>query len=235
MASKKTDKKRTFLPAFKASLPVMAGYLVLGTGFGIIMQRNGYGWWWCALMSLTIYGGSMQYVATSLLSSGATLISTAIISIMVNIRHLFYGIAMVEKYKNTGLKKPYLMFSLTDETFSLLCSSNLPSSINKHRYYFFVSILNQSYWIIGGILGNVIGSSFSFNSKGVEFSMTALFVVIFVEQWEKQKQHLPALTGIIITAICLAVFGSDGFIIPTMLLITVFLFAEKRFIKKVQQ
>lgn len=231
MSPKKSKKKSAFLPAFKASLPVMAGYTVLGIGFGIIMQRNGYGWWWCALMSITIYGGSMQYVATSLLTSGASLISTAIITVMVHIRHLFYGIAMVDKYRNTGIKKPYLMFALTDETFSLLCSSNLPAEIDKNRYYFFVSILNQSYWIIGGILGAVIGSSFTFNSKGIEFSMTALFVVIFVEQWEKQKQHLPALTGIVVTAVCLAIFGSDGFIIPTMLLITVCLFAEKRFIK----
>lgn len=231
MSPKKSNKKSAFLPAFKASLPVMAGYTVLGIGFGIIMQRNGYGWWWCALMSITIYGGSMQYVATSLLTSGASLISTAIITVMVHIRHLFYGIAMVDKYRNTGIKKPYLMFALTDETFSLLCSSNLPAEIDKNRYYFFVSILNQSYWIIGGILGAVIGSSFTFNSKGIEFSMTALFVVIFVEQWEKQKQHLPALTGIVVTAVCLAIFGSDGFIIPTMLLITVCLFAEKRFIK----
>lgn len=231
MSPKKSNKKSAFLPAFKASLPVMAGYTVLGIGFGIIMQRNGYGWWWCALMSITIYGGSMQYVATSLLTSGASLISTAIITVMVHIRHLFYGIAMVDKYRNTGIKKPYLMFALTDETFSLLCSSNLPAEMDKNRYYFFVSILNQSYWIIGGILGAVIGSSFTFNSKGIEFSMTALFVVIFVEQWEKQKQHLPALTGIVVTAVCLAIFGSDGFIIPTMLLITVCLFAEKRFIK----
>jgi len=155
--------------SFKASIPIMAGYIVLGMGFGILLESKGYGWWWAFLMSLFIYAGSMQYVAIDLLAGGASLISTALMTLLVNIRHLFYGITMLEEYKNTGTKKPYLIFSLTDETFSLVCSPKLPREVHKKDYYFYLSLFNQSYWIIGSVLGNVIGNVFSFNSAGVDF------------------------------------------------------------------
>lgn len=181
------NKKSTLKHSFKASVPVMAGYIILGMGFGILLQSKGYGWWWAALMSITIYAGSMQYVAIDLISGGATLITTAIMTLMVNIRHLFYGITMLEKYKNTGKKKPYLIYSLTDETFSLVCSPVLPDTVDKNLYYLLVSLFDQFYWVLGSVIGGIVGSAITFNTAGIDFSMTALFVVIFVDQWEKQN------------------------------------------------
>lgn len=227
--------KETIKYSLKASLPVMAGYLVLGAGFGILLESKGYGWWWAAFMSLTIYAGSMQYVAIDLLSAGASLITSAIMTLMVNIRHLFYGITMLEKYKNTGLKKPYLIFALTDETFSLVCSADLPKNIDTNKYYLFVSLFNQCYWVFGSIFGGLIGGAVAFNSAGIDFSMTALFIVIFIEQWEKTKQHLPAITGVVISIICLLIFGTSNFLIPSMIAITIALFIERRWLKEVKQ
>lgn len=221
-------KKSTARYAFKASLPVMAGYIVLGIGFGILLQSKGYSPVWALLMSLCIYAGSMQYVAVDLLTGGASLIAAALMTVMVNVRHIFYGITMLERYKNTGRKKPYLIFSLTDETFSLVCSPTLPDGVDEHQYYLYVSIFNQCYWVLGSTVGALLGELLPFSFAGIEFSMTALFVVIFVEQWEKTKQHLYALTGLLISVICLLIFGASDFLIPAMLGITVALFIEKR-------
>ncbi len=212
----------------------MAGYIVLGTGFGILLQSKGYAWYWAAFMSVAVYAGSMQYVAVDLIAAGASFLTAALMTLTVNIRHLFYGITMTEKYRNTGKAKLYLIFSLTDETFSLVCSPNLPKSINIKQYYFTVSILNQFYWVTGSIIGAVIGNTFSFNSNGIEFSMTALFTVIFVEQWEKAKSRIPAISGIIISIICLLIFGADNFLIPSMLLITAVMFIVKKYIRKTE-
>lgn len=224
-------KNCTIKYAFTASLPVMAGYVVLGMGFGILLQDKGYSWWWAALMSLTIYAGSMQYVAVDLLSVGASVLTAAIMTVMVNIRHLFYGITMLEKYADTGRKKPYLIFSLTDETFSLVCSPSLPEGVNEKQYYFYVSLLDQCYWVLGSIIGAVAGAALSFDSSGIDFAMTALFVVIFVEQWEKTKQHLPAVTGVAISILCRILFGASNFLIPAMAGITAAMFIEKKWIK----
>lgn len=224
-------QKNTLRYAFTATLPVMAGYLVLGMGFGILLQDKGYAWWWAVLMSLTIYAGSMQYVAVDLLFVGASVLTAAVMTVMVNIRHLFYGITMLERYGNTGRKKPYLIFALTDETFSLVCSPQIPDGIDEKKYYFYVSVLNQCYWVLGSFAGAVAGASVSFNSAGIDFAMTALFVVIFVEQWEKTKQHLPAVTGVAVTILCRVVFGASNFLIPAMLSITAAMFIEKKWIK----
>ena len=225
-------KNRTFKAAFKASLPIMAGYLVLGAGFGILLQSKGFAWWWAPIMSLTIYAGSMQYVAVDLLAGGVSFVTTAIMTVMVNIRHLFYGVSMLGRYKGMGKAKPYLIFSLTDETFSLVCSPWLPDDIDRKKYFLTLSALNHSYWIIGSTLGALIGTALPFDTTGVDFSMTALFVIIFVEQWEKADNHIPAITGVVVTSICLLIFGSDNFLIPSMIAIAVLLFAEKRFIIK---
>ena len=220
--------KQTLRYSFKASLPVMAGYVVLGMGFGILFQSKGYGWWWALLMSLTVYAGSMQYVAIDLISGGAGLLQTALMTLMVNIRHLFYGITMLDGYKGTGAAKPYLIFALTDETFSLVCSPELPDGVAKKRYYLLVSLFNQCYWVAGSVAGALLGSALTFDSQGIDFSMTALFVVIFVEQWEKTKNHLAALCGLGISVICLMIFGADGFLIPAMIGITAALFLLKK-------
>ena len=225
-------KNKTLLYSFKASLPVMAGYVVLGMGFGILLQSKGYAWWWSLLMSATIYAGSMQYVAIDLLTSAASLITTALMTLLINIRHLFYGISMLKDYKDTGAKKPYLIFSLTDETFSLVCSANLPNGVEKNKYFLFVSLFNQFYWVFGSVLGSIIGSSLPIDFTGIDFAMTALFVVIFVEQWESAKNHTPAIIGLICSVISLIIFGASDFLIPAMILITVSLFIGRKWLDK---
>lgn len=229
-----TDKKRKIhkgkinrklvKAAFVKSLPVMAGYVVLGIGFGILLKKAGYGLFWAFIMSLTIYAGSMQYVAVSLLTSGASLISTALTTLMVNARHLFYGVSMIDKYKEAGAKKPYLIFALTDETYSLLCDGDYPQGEDAHWYRFFVSLFDQSYWIIGSILGSVLGTVITFDTAGIDFSMTALFVTVFVEQWLTAENHLPAIAGLVCSVVCLLFFGADNFLIPTMIAITIVLY-----------
>ena len=215
--------KNLIKTAFIKSLPVMAGYVVLAIGFGILMKEAGYGLFWSFLMSFTIYAGSMQFVAVSLLSSGASLISAGLTTLMVNARHLFYGVSMIEKYKDSGKKKPYLIFALTDETYSLLCGDDYPEGEDKHWYSFFVSLFNQSYWVLGSVIGSILGSLITFNTAGIDFSMTALFVTVFVEQWLTTKNHLPAIAGLLCSLGCLLIFGPDGFLIPTMISITIVL------------
>lgn len=200
----------------------MAGYLCLGTGFGVLLESNGYSFLWAALMSLTIYAGSMQYVAVDLLSGGATLIATAMMTLMVNARHLFYSLSMLENYKDMGRLKPLLAFTLTDETYSLVCSKELlPEDVDVKKYYLFLSLMNQSYWVIGSALGGLIGAAISFNTTGIEFAMTSLFVLIFVEQWENAKSHVPAVIGIMCSLGCLLIFGTGSFLIPSMISITI--------------
>ena len=220
--------KQTIKIAFLKSLPVMAGYVVLGTGFGILLKQAGYGPMWSFLMSLTIYAGSMQYVGVSLLTAGASLITVALTTLMVNARHLFYGISMIDKYKDAGRKKPYLIFALTDETYSLLCGDEFPAGVDRHWYQLLVSAFNQSYWVLGSVLGSVIGTVFAFDTAGIEFSMTALFVTVFVEQWLTTKDHRPALVGLASSVVCLAVFGAGSFLIPTMIAITAALMFMKK-------
>lgn len=224
--------KKLLKTVFIKTLPVMTGYIALGIGFGILLYSHGFGFWWSVLMGAFIYAGSMQYVAINLISGGASLITSALTTLMVNARHLFYGISMIEKYKDTGLKKPYLIFALTDETYSLLCGEDYPEDISKDRYQFFVSLFNHIYWIIGCAAGSLIGLAIPFNTAGIDFCMTALFVTIFVEQWLSTKQHLPALTGLLSSLVCLTVFGKDAFLIPSMLLISLLLILFKGVLTK---
>lgn len=170
---------KTIRYAFVRSLPIMAGYIVLGLGFGVLLQSKGYGAGWALVMSGLIYAGSMQYVAIDLLAGGASLISAAIMTLMVNARHLFYGISMLERYKDTGAAKPYLIFALTDETYSVVCSGGVPEGVDRKKYYFWVSLLNQLYWIAGGVAGALLGSVLPFDTTGIDFSMTALFLVVY--------------------------------------------------------
>ena len=216
-------RSRTIRQAFLKSIPVLAGYVVLGIGFGILMRDAGYGVLWTAAMSLFIYAGSLQYVGVGLLAGGASVLTTAITSLMVNARHLFYSISMIDKYKDAGKYKPYMIFALTDETYSLLCDGMTPSGVEPNQYRFLVSLFNNSYWVAGSIIGSLLGAVLPFSTKGIEFSMTALFVAAFTEQWLTTKDHVPALTGLICTLLCLIVFGKDNFLIPAMLLITLVL------------
>ena len=203
--------------AFIASVPVMAGYIVLGAGFGIVLETKGLGLIWAVAMSVFIYAGSMQYVAIELITGGASLITTALTTLMVNARHLFYGISMVDKYKGAGQKKPYLIFALTDETYSLVCSDETVKDVNnKYLYYFTVSLLNQIYWITGTVIGSLSGRMINFSTEGIDFALTALFVTIFTEQWISEKNHGPAIAGLASSILCLVVFGKDNFLIPAM-------------------
>lgn len=215
--------------AFTATLPVMTGYLVLAIGFGILLKTKGYGLGWAIAMSGFIYAGSMQYLTIDLLCGGAGLLTTAITTLMVNARHLFYGISMVERYKDTGKKKSYLIFSLTDETYSLVCSEESVKGVEEPKeYYFLVSLFNHSYWVVGSIIGSLLGNIIPFNVEGIDFALTALFVTIFVEQWLTAKDYYPALTGLFISAMFLETWGADRFLIPSMIMIVVLLLLNRK-------
>lgn len=216
-------KKNAVRAAFLDTIPVLTGYVFLGFGFGILLHQSGYGVIWAAAMSLFIYAGSMQYVAVSLLSSGAGLLTAAMTAFLVNARHLFYGISMVDAYKGAGKKKPYMIFALTDETYSLVSQDQAPEGMDRHTYCFLVSLFDQIYWVSGSILGSLAGSLLPINYEGIEFVLTALFVTIFVEQWLSTKNHLPAVIGVVSTVVCLLVFGRDVFLIPSMVIIAVVL------------
>ena len=206
--------------AFLRSLPVMAGYVVLGMGFGILARRAGYGLPWALAMSVLVFAGSMQYVGIGLLQGGASVLAAVLTTVMVNARHLFYSISMIGRYRNTGKYKPYLIFALTDETYSLLCDGKAPEGTDPDLFCFLVSLFNQCYWITGSVIGSLLGGVLPFSTAGIEFSMTALFIASFTEQWITAKDHLPALAGLLGTLACLLVFGPDGFLIPAMLVIT---------------
>lgn len=224
---------KTFLKTvILKTLPVMTGYLALGIGFGILLESKGYGLLWSLAMAVFIYAGSMQYVAINLITGGASLITTALTTLMVNARHLFYGISMVDKYKNTGAKKPYLIFALTDETYSLVCGDDYPEGTDPHKYQLAVSLANHIYWITGCAVGSLIGSAISFNTAGIDFCMTALFVTIFVEQWLSTKQHLPAVIGLSASLLCLMIFGADAFLIPSMVLISALLLIFRKLLER---
>ena len=217
------SKKQIVKKAFITSLPVMAGYIILGIGFGILLRDAGYGVLWALSMSVFIFAGSMQYVGVSLIAGGASIITTILTTLMVNARHLFYSISMVEKYKDAGKYKPYMIFALTDETYSLLCDGKTPDEEHADLYRFWVSLFNQSYWVIGSVAGSLLGAVLPFSTAGIEFSMTALFIASFTEQWLSTKDHIPAITGVLGTVLCLILFGSERFLIPAMLLITLVL------------
>ena len=210
--------KTTVRTAFLDTVPVMTGFVFLGFGFGILMHQNGFGVLWAAAMSLFIYAGSMQYVAVPLLASGAGLLTAALTAFVVNVRHLFYGISMVERYKGAP-KKPYLIFALTDETYSLVSQIQESDDASRHGYCFLVSLFDHCYWVGGTILGSLAGSLIPINYEGIDFVLTALFVTIFVEQWLSTKDHRPAVIGAASTALCLLLFGADVFLIPSMGLI----------------
>ena len=207
---------------FVTTLPVMAGYLFLGTGFGMLLQSKGYGFLWAVAMSGFIYAGSMQYLAIDLLCGSASLITAAITTLMVNARHLFYGISMIDAYQDSGKKKPYLIFGLTDETYSLV------SQTQETGYCFWVTLFDHCYWVLGTLLGGLVGTVLHINYEGVDFALTALFVTIFVEQWLSTKKHGPAIVGVGATTLCLLIFGKDVFLIPSMAAIAACLIMMRR-------
>lgn len=225
-------KTKNLRAAFPYTIPVLLGYIFLGIAFGILLSSQGYPFYLATLMSLFIYAGSMQFVAINLLTGGAGILSAILMTLMVNARHLFYGLSMLEKFRSMGRKKPYMIFSLTDETYSLLCGLEPPSGTDKNSFYFWIALLNQGYWVLGATIGAIAGSLITFDSTGIDFAMTALFVVIFVEQWETTKNHIPALIGLAVTLLCLIIFGATNFIVFSMVGIFILLGAGKPLIEK---
>ena len=225
-------KKKAFKAAFPYTIPIGIGFLFLGMSYGFMMQSKGFSVWYPFFMSMFIFAGSMEFVTANLLLSAFSPVAAFFLALMVNARHLFYGISMINEYKDTGSAKPYLIFSLTDETFSLVCDRELPDGVNRKKYFLTVSLLNQCYWVLGSFLGGFLGNVITFNTTGIDFSMTALFVVVFIEQWEQTKEHIPALLGLVCSLICLLIFGPDQFLIPTMICIPAGLFLLKSVIEK---
>lgn len=230
MKDKKSGSGASLLrEAFRATLPVMAGYLVLGAGFGMVLKSKGFGIPWAGAMSLFIYAGSMQFVAADLMASGASLLTLAVTTLLVNARHLFYGISMVDRYRNAGKAKPYLIFALTDETYSLLCArQNGPAGSGEIRYDLTVSLLNQSYWVAGSLAGALLGEFLPFNTEGIDFALTALFITVVVDQWRGGKHRLCTVMGLSVSLVCLLVFGPDNFLIPAMAMILASVFLIRK-------
>ena len=220
--------KKTFKSAFKSTLPVLAGYLSLGLAFGILMVSKGLSPYLAVFMSVIVFAGSMQFVAVDLLAGAFQPLYAFLLTIVINARHIMYGISMLGRYKNVGGIKPYLIFGLTDETFSILCAPEVEEREDKRRYMLFVTLLDHSYWVMGTLLGVIAGSLIGFDSKGIDFVMVALFTVIVVDQWRSQTRHLPAIIGAASSLVSLFVFGPSNFIIPAMILMSALLCLFKK-------
>lgn len=215
--------QKALTKTFLDTVPVLTGYLFLGMGFGILLNEKGYGVPWAAAMALAMFAGSGQYLAVELLATHASLVTTAIATLLVNARHLFYGISLLDAYKDAGKKKAYMIFGLTDETYSLVTQTEPPEGMKRHTYCFLVTLFDHIYWIIGCCLGSLAGAFLPISFEGVEFVLTALFVTMFVEQWLSHKDHFPAISGVMSTLLCLLIFGKEIFLIPSMVLIAILL------------
>ena len=228
----------TVLPALRAAapqtIPVLAGYFVLGMGYGISVQSLGLPVWMPMLMGTVVYGGSLEFVLASLLLSAFSPLSAFLMALMIQARHLFYGLAMLERYKGCGWRSFYMIFAMSDETFSITCSAEPPEGVDKGWFMFFITFLDQCYWVLSAGLGAVVGSVLPFSTEGVDFVMAAMFTVIFLNQWEKDKQHYSALIGLAAPLVCLVIFGSGSFLLPSMVCILVLLLALRKPIEKAE-
>ena len=231
--------KEAFRYALIRSLPIMLGYIFLGIAFGLVLQKAGLSPWWALLISSAVYAGSMQFALIGILTSGLGAVTTAIMTLLINSRHAFYGLTFIERFQSFKKAYPYMVFSLTDETYSLLCSMPRPKEFTDRQWdmaFFFVSLLDQCYWVAGSVIGAVAGQLITFDSTGIDFAMTALFVVMFINQWEESKDHRPALAGLGCSLVCLLVFGSSSFIVPAMALIVLsFLLGRRSLEREVDQ
>lgn len=223
--------KRAAYVAFPHSLPILFGYGFLGLTYGILMSVNSFSPFFTAIMSLIIFGGSSQFVAVTLLTTAFDPLNTFIITAMICARHIFYGLSMLEKYKGLGLKKIYMIFGMVDETFSINYSAEPPSDVDRGWFMFFVTAYNHMYWVIGSVVGAISGSMIKFSTEGIDFVMTAMFVVIFINQWQNEKCHLSAVSGLILSALSLVIFGPDNFIIPAMIAIFISLTLSRSYLE----
>ena len=208
--------RKALAAAFPATLPVLLGYLAIGIAFGLMLEAIGYNFIWAFFMSLTIYAGSGQYLGVSLLAASAALGEVALMTLLINFRHLVYGLSMLEKFRGMGIRKLYMIFSLTDETYALLASAQAPVGVDSHNYYFSIAILDHCYWVVGSIIGAMLGAALPINTQGIDFAMTALFVVIAVDQWKSYKSHLPALIGAGAALLFLLFIGQEQMLLPAL-------------------
>ena len=232
MQNKRTILKKALFAAFPNTIPILAGFLFLGMTYGIYMNVSGFSFWYPCLMSLTIFAGSVEFVAVNLLLGAFHPIQALAMTLMLNARHLFYGISMLDRFRGLGLKKIYLIFGMCDETFSINYTAEIPPDVDRGWFMFFVTLLNHLYWFVGATLGGIFGSFITFNTEGLDFVMTAMFVVIFLEQWLKEKRHESSLLGIGLSVLSLIAFGADGFLIPAMLSILAVLTLLRRPLEK---
>ena len=227
-AKKNKKERRALRAAFPATIPVMTGYLCLGMAFGVLMKTNGYGPFWAGLMSLMCFAGSMQFVTITLLTTAFDPVQAFLLSVMVNARHIFYGLAVLDKYKGLGKVRAFLIFALTDESFSLVTTVEPPEGVERKNFYFWISFLNYLYWAGGSIAGGLVGSLITFDTTGMDFALTALFVVLFMEQVKKKENRPAGLIGVGCTVLALVLFGADNLVIPAMILILLVLLGGRK-------
>ena len=228
---KKTDRSviaRSFRAAFPQTIPILAGFLFLGMAYGIYMNVQGFSFVYPMLMALVIFGGSLEFLVVEMLLSPFAPLQVLLVSLMIQARHLFYGISMLDKFKDMGWKKFYLIYGMCDETFSINCTAEIPEDCDRGWFYFFVTLINQLYWVGGATLGGLLGNLITFDTKGLDFVMTAMFIVIFLEQWLKEKRHFSEWAGLASSVVCLLIFGRDNFMIPTMICILLLLTAFRK-------
>ncbi len=222
------EYKKAFKKAFPYTIPVLTGYLFIGIAFGVMYAEKGYSFLWAIMMSVLVFAGSGQYLAVNFFVPGYSLIQVIFLTFMVNVRHVFYGISLVERFNRFGKSRWYMIFGLTDETYSLLCTTNVPEDVDEEKFLLAITLLDHSYWVLGSMIGAIAGSVLPLSSEGIEFAMTALFVVVFVEQWMKKKNRIPAMIGVIAAMIGVAVLGADQFVLPTMIGILLLLFLGRK-------
>jgi 4-azaleucine resistance transporter AzlC len=227
-------RKKALKAAFPYTIPIFAGFWFLGLAYGIYMNVSGFSFLYPMVMSVIIFGGSLEFVAVEMLLSPFAPVQVLVMTLLIQARHLFYGISMLDKFKDMGWKKFYLIFGMCDETFSINYTARIPEDVDRGWFMFFVTLLNHFYWVFGATLGGLVGSLIHFNTDGISFVMTSMFVVIFMEQWMKEKHHVSAYLGLGAAALCLLIFGADSFMIPTMIMIIVLLAALRRPLEKME-
>lgn len=224
--------KQAIKAAFPATIPVLLGYLSIGVAFGLLFEKAGYNVLWAFFMSFLVYAGAMQFIAVSFFYGGIGLIQIAIMTLLVNVRHIFYGLSFLDRFNGMGIKKWYMAFALTDETYSLLCGMTPPQDVDEKKFYLSVAMLDQSYWVLGSVLGSLAGSLITIDTTGMDFAMTALFIVIFIDQWKSYSSHIPALIGLGATLAALILFGPNNLVIPAMCSIVLLLMLGRKQIGK---
>ena len=224
--------KQAFKKAFPYTIPVLTGYLFIGIAFGVMYAEKGYSFLWAILMSVLVYAGSGQYLAVNFFVPGISFVQVIFLTFMVNVRHIFYGISLVERFNKVGKSRWYMIFGLTDETYSLLWTTKVPEGVEESKFLFAISLLDHSYWVLGSAIGAIAGTILPISSEGIDFAMTALFVVIFIEQWMEKKNRIPEIIGVVVAASALLLFGAESFVLPAMLAIVALLFVGKKKLDK---